>query len=224
MNQDNRGILVVISGFSGVGKGTLMRELMSKHGDNYALSVSATTRAPRPGEEDGVHYFFVSTEKFEQMIEADELVEYAQYVNNYYGTPKKYVMEQMAAGRNVILEIELQGALAIKQKFPDTALVFVSAPSAEELRNRLVGRGTETEEVISQRLSRAYEESQEMDKYEYLVVNDNLEECMEDLHTLICNEQYSKKEDNSKYAVANHLDFVNKMRDELKSFSKGEIK
>ena len=222
--MSNTGKLVVFSGFSGSGKGTIMKELMAKHGEDYALSVSATTRGPRPGEEHGREYFFISEEEFEQMIKADGLLEYARYVDHYYGTPKSYVNEQLNAGKNVILEIEIQGALKIKEQFPDTVLMFVSAPSAEELRNRLVGRGTETEEVISQRLSRAYEESQEMDKYEYLVVNDNLEECMEDLHTLICNEQYSKKEDNSKYAVANHLDFVNKMRDELKSFSKGEIK
>ena len=141
--MSNTGKLVVFSGFSGSGKGTIMKELMAKHGDDYALSVSATTRGPRPGEEHGREYFFISEEEFEQMIKADGLLEYAKYVDHYYGTPKSYVNEQLSAGKNVILEIEIQGALKIKKQFPDTVLMFVSAPSADELKDRLVGRGTE---------------------------------------------------------------------------------
>ena len=128
--MSEKGRLVVVSGFSGAGKGTLMKALMEQYGNDYALSVSATTRNPRPGERDGIDYFFVTTEKFEQMIEADELIEYAQYVNNYYGTPKAYVQQQLDLGKNVILEIEIQGALKIKEQFPDTILMFVTAPDA----------------------------------------------------------------------------------------------
>ena len=156
MNQ--RGILVVVSGFSGSGKGTLMKALLEKY-DNYALSISATTRQPRAGEENGREYFFVTKEQFQEMIREDQLIEYAQYVDNYYGTPKAYVEKQMDAGKDVILEIEIQGALKVKEQFPETLLVFIMPPSAEELKRRLVGRGTETEEVIQSRLERAVKES-----------------------------------------------------------------
>lgn len=152
--MDKRGVLIVVSGFSGSGKGTLMKELLNRY-DNYALSVSATTRAPRPGEEEGREYFFKTTEEFEKMIAKDELIEYARYVDNYYGTPRAYVEEQLAAGKDVILEIEIQGALKIKKKFQDTLLLFVTPPTAGELRRRLVGRGTETMDVIEYRMSRA---------------------------------------------------------------------
>ena len=146
--MERQGILAVVSGFSGAGKGTLMKELLRRY-DNYALSISATTRSPREGEVDGREYFFVSKERFQQMIEEGSLVEYAQYVNHYYGTPKEYVMRQMAQGKDVILEIEIQGALKVKKRFPEALLLFVTPPSAEELCRRLVGRGTETIEVIS---------------------------------------------------------------------------
>ena len=132
MSSLKKGILVVVSGFSGSGKGTIMKKLMEKYSDKYALSVSATTRDPRPGEEHGVDYFFVTKEEFEDMIQKGALVEYAQYVSNYYGTPKAYVEEQLSAGKSVILEIEIQGALKIKEQFPDTLLLFVTAPGEEE--------------------------------------------------------------------------------------------
>ena len=127
-----KGILIVVSGFSGSGKGTIMKELLKQY-DNYALSISATTRNPRPGEEDGREYFFKTVEDFEKMIAKEELIEYARYVDNYYGTPRAYVEEQLEAGKDVILEIEIQGALKVKEKFPDTLLLFVTPPSAEEL-------------------------------------------------------------------------------------------
>ena len=145
----SRGVLVVVSGFSGAGKGTIMKSLMAKY-DNYALSVSATTRNPRPGEEDGREYFFRTREEFEEMIRQDQLIEYARYVENYYGTPKAYVEEQLSAGRDVILEIEIQGAHKVRAQYPDAVLLFVMPPSAKELHNRLTGRATETEEVIRQ--------------------------------------------------------------------------
>ena len=152
--MNTHGILIVVSGFSGSGKGTIMKELLKRY-DNYALSISATTRAPREGETDGREYFFKTREEFEKMIAKEELIEYAEYVNNYYGTPRAYVEEQLTAGKDVILEIEIQGALKVKKKFPDTLLLFVTPPSAEELRKRLIGRGTETMEVIEQRMQRA---------------------------------------------------------------------
>ena len=159
MCTDNKGILVVVSGFSGAGKGTIMKGLMETYGDNYSLSVSATTRNPRPGEKHGVHYFFVSNEEFEAMIENDELIEHAGYVNHYYGTPRKYVEEQLEAGKCVILEIEMQGGFKVKEKFPEACLVFMTPPSVHELADRLTGRGTEPPEVIMERLRRAEEEA-----------------------------------------------------------------
>ena len=220
--MENKGKLVVISGFSGAGKGTLMKALMKEYGDSYALSVSATTRHPRPGEMDGVDYFFVTRDKFEQMIAEDALIEYAQYVGNYYGTPKEYVQQQLDLGKNVILEIEIQGALKIKEKFPDTVLMFVTAPDANELKNRLVGRGTETPEVIAARLSRACEESMGMEKYDYLVINDTIENGISLIDRLICDERSGNKENNRVHRVSANIDFINKMREELSGFSKGE--
>ena len=220
--MENKGKLVVISGFSGAGKGTLMKALMKEYGDSYALSVSATTRSPRPGEMDGVDYFFVTRDKFEQMIAGDALIEYAQYVGNYYGTPKEYVQQQLDLGKNVILEIEIQGALKIKEKFPDTVLMFVTAPDANELKNRLVGRGTETPEVIAARLSRACEESMGIEKYDYLVINDTIENGISLIDRLICDERSGNIENNRAHRVSANIDFINKMREELSGFSKGE--
>ena len=186
MNQ-KRGILVVVSGFSGAGKGTLMKRLLDTY-DNYALSVSATTRSPRPGEVDGREYFFQTVDEFEKMIAQDELIEYAKYVNNYYGTPKEYVMHQLEAGKDVILEIEIQGALKVKEKYPDTLLLFVTPPSAKELKERLVGRGTETMDVIESRMKRAAEESEGVEAYDYLIINDDLETCVKEMHQVIQSE------------------------------------
>ena len=216
-----KGILVVASGFSGAGKGTIMKKLMSEQGEDYALSISATTRAPREGEEHGREYFFITTEEFEAMIENDELVEYAKYVSNYYGTPRAYVEEQLRVGKNVILEIEIQGALKIKEKFPETVLMFITAPSADELKNRLIGRGTETQDVIDARLSRAYEESLGVENYDYLVVNDDLEECVALVNEIICKEGAHDTADMENHRVSANIEFINNMRKELLSFSKG---
>lgn len=218
----NKGILVVISGFSGAGKGTLMKQLMDTYGENYGLSISATTRSPRVGETHGKEYFFITKEEFEQMIANGELIEYANYVGNYYGTPKKYVFDQLDAGKNVILEIEIQGALKVKKQFPDTKLLFVTAPSATELKNRLVGRGTESLDIIEKRLNRAVEESQGIESYDYLVVNDDLTECTKRLHEIIMNERNNQMQKNEAYKISSNLEYINHMRKELKSFSKGE--
>lgn len=207
-----RGILVVVSGFAGSGKGTLMKELTSKY-DNYALSVSATTRNPRPGEVEGREYFFKTVEEFEKMIAEDAFVEYAQYVSNYYGTPREYVEKQLEAGKDVILEIEIQGALQVKEKFPETLLLFVTPPSAEILKQRLVGRGTETMPVIEARLARAAEEAEGIEKYDYLIINDVLDECVVTMHEIIQNEHVR---------TFRNKEFIKNMREELKGFSKGE--
>lgn len=180
----HKGILVVVSGFSGAGKGTLMKRLIQDY-DNYALSISATTRAPRPGEEDGREYFFLQKEQFEKKIAENGLIEYARYCDNYYGTPREYVEKQLEAGRDVILEIEIQGALKVKKQYPDALLLFVMPPSAAELRRRLIGRGTETEEVIEKRMHRASEEAEGIENYEYIVINDDLDTCVKELHEII---------------------------------------
>ena len=204
--MDERGILIVVSGFSGSGKGTIMNEIMRKY-DNYALSVSATTRNPRPGETDGKEYFFKTVEEFEKMIAKDELIEYARYVDNYYGTPRAYVEEQLDAGKDVILEIEIQGALKVKEKFPDTLLLFVTPPTAEELRRRLVGRGTETMDVIDFRMKRAKEEALGMDRYDYLIINDVLEDCVREMHQIIQGEHRRSYR---------NVAFIERMKEELK--------
>lgn len=182
--KKNKGILIVVSGFSGAGKGTLMKALLGRY-DNYALSISMTTRAPRPGEEEGREYFFVDRDTFEDQIAKEQLIEYAQYCGNYYGTPRTYVEEQFEQGHDVILEIEIQGALKIQERFPDALLLFVMPPSAQELKNRLVGRATESMEVIEKRLKRANEEAAGIEKYDYIVINDELESCTKELHALI---------------------------------------
>lgn len=213
MVLDKKGILIVVSGFSGSGKGTIMKELLKKYPEDYALSISATTRQPREGERDGVEYFFKTAEEFEQMIRQGELVEYARYVGNYYGTPKAYVESQLAAGKDVILEIEIQGALKVKERFPETVLMFVTPPTAQILKERLVGRGTEDMETVEKRLFRAAEEAQGMEDYDYLIVNDKLDDCVEEVHQIIKNEHRRS---------FRNLQAIEQMRRELKGFSKGE--
>ena len=209
----NKGILVVVSGFSGAGKGTVMKRLMEKY-DGYALSVSATTRKPRPGEEDGREYFFRTRDEFEKLIEEDALLEYARYVENYYGTPRSYVEEQLQAGRNVILEIEIQGAMKIKEKIPEALLVFVTPPTVEELERRLTGRGTETAQVIADRLARAGEEAEGMGQYDYILVNDTVEECVDHLHQIIVSE-HSR--------VSRNAEFIADIQKQTKAFQQGVL-
>jgi len=205
--MNEHGMLVVVSGFSGAGKGTLMKELLNRY-ENYALSISATTRTPRTGEVDGKEYFFVTEEHFKDMIEKEELIEYAQYVNHSYGTPKEYVLNQMKKGKDVILEIEIQGALKVKERFPEAILLFVMPPSAQELKRRLIGRGTESMEVINARLRRASEEAQGMEAYDYILINDEIDTCVEEMHLMI---QVQHKR------ASNNMAFLSQIREELKN-------
>lgn len=208
----SKGVLTVVSGFSGAGKGTVMKRLIQKY-DDYALSISVTTRNPREGERDGIEYFFKTKEEVEAMIENDEFLEYARYVDNYYGTPRFYVEEMLAKGKNVILEIEIQGAMQIKAKNQEAVLVFVTPPSFEELRNRLVGRGTETADVIESRLKRASEEAEGMPSYDYILVNDQVEDCVDRLHQIILSER-AKTQRNE--------EFINTIQQEARIFMKGD--
>lgn len=175
-----KGSLIVISGFSGVGKGTVVKKMVAEYG--YSLSVSATTRAPREGEVDGREYYFKSVDEFRNLIDYNGFIEWAQYVENYYGTPRKFVEDEMAKGHDVILEIEVQGAMNVREQYPDAILIFITAPSAKGLRERLAGRGTESEEVIDKRMQRAVEESEDMQQYDYIVVNDDLDTCVHSVH------------------------------------------
>lgn len=206
-----RGILTIVSGFSGAGKGSMMKKLVSQY-DTYALSVSSTTRKPREGEKDGVDYFFISKEEFEQKIENKDFLEYASYVGNYYGTSKEYVLSQLDSGKDVVLEIEIQGALEVKKMLPDTVLVYVCPPSADTLYERLVGRGTEMPEVIASRLQRAVEESRGLEYYDYVIVNDDLDKAVSSLHKLI-ETQHLK--------VSHNQEFLSQLIDEMnKKFSR----
>lgn len=199
------GVLSVISGFSGVGKGTIVKKLVAE--EDYALSISATSRAPREGEVHGREYFFLTRDEFHSMIESDGLIEWAEYVNNFYGTPREYVEERLAEGKDVILEIEPQGALKIKEKYPEAVLIFIVPPNAKELENRLIGRGTEEADTIKMRLKRAAEETEYIDNYEYIVVNDNLDDAVRDIHHII--QAASHKKDRTE-------GFIEALTDDLK--------
>ena len=184
----SKGTLLVLSGPSGVGKGTVLGELMKRRSD-MCFSVSATTRQPREGEVDGVNYFFVTKERFEEMIRNNELLEYAQFVSNSYGTPRAYVEQQLERGMNVILDIEVQGARNIVNMIPDAVSVYMIPPSYEELEKRLRGRGTETEEQIQGRLQTAINEARAADFYRYIIVNDNLETAVNELDAIMTAEK-----------------------------------
>ncbi len=210
--MNNRGVLTVVSGFSGVGKGTLINKLLGKY-DNYALSVSATTRGMRPGEQEGKRYFFISVDEFEDKIHQNELLEYAKYVDNYYGTPRKYVEEMLKNGKDVLLEIEIQGARQVKKLMPEALTIFVMPPSALTLKERLVGRNTESSDVIRERLKRAVVESQGIEEYDCILVNDDLDTSVEKLNAII---------QASHYQSFRNTSFINKIREDVNVFSEGE--
>ncbi len=185
--MNKKGILTVISGFSGAGKGTVVKKLVSDYG--YKLSVSATTRAPRKGEKDGREYFFITKEEFESRVCSDGFLEHATYVDNCYGTPAEYVDRELQKGNDVILEIEVCGGLQVMERRPDAVMIFVVPPSADELKRRLVNRGTEDAANIEKRLMRACEETADIDKYDYVVVNDTVDECASNINDIIQNEK-----------------------------------
>ncbi|TCI31797.1 guanylate kinase [Exiguobacterium sp. SL-10] len=202
MNFKERGLLIVLSGPSGVGKGTVCRVLREEEGNNLQYSVSATTRKPREGEVEGVHYFFKTREQFEDMIEHDQLLEHAEFVGNYYGTPVEWVRETLESGRDVILEIEVQGAFQVKERFPEAVFLFLAPPSLQELRNRLVGRGTESEDVIKQRLLVAREEIELMDAYDYVVTNDEVDKAIDRIKAIVTAEHCKRERVASLYKKA----------------------
>ncbi len=186
-----KGLLLVISGPSGVGKGTIINSLLED--ENIAYSVSATTRAPRPGEVDGVNYHYITKAEFKTLIDNGDVLEYAEYTGNYYGTPRKFVEQKLNEGKSVVLEIETCGAMQIKKKMPEAVLIFICPPSLEELESRLRGRGTETEEVILRRLETARNEIKLIPEYDYAVVNENggWEKAARDLKDIVNAEQHS---------------------------------
>ena len=194
-----RGLLIVLSGPSGVGKGTVRKELFSQPDTNYEYSISMTTRKPREGEVNGVDYFFKEREDFEALIEQGKLLEYAEYVGNYYGTPIDYVNETLDAGRDVFLEIEVQGATQIREKAPHALFIFLAPPSLSELQDRLVGRGTESQEVIQNRIAASNEELEMMNLYDYVVENDEVELACERINAIILAEHCRRERVEKQY-------------------------
>ncbi|SFD81873.1 guanylate kinase [Lentibacillus persicus] len=195
---DEKGILFILSGPSGVGKGTVRKELFNRAND-LAYSISMTTREKRSGEKEGIDYFFKTNEEFENMVEAGQLLEYARFVNNYYGTPRKYVEDTLASGKDVFLEIEVQGAMQVKENFPEGVFIFLFPPSLEELKNRIVDRGTESEDLVFERLKEARNEIHMMDAYDYVVVNDDVNSAVTKIQSIIQSEHCRRERIASQY-------------------------
>lgn len=185
---NRKGLLLVVSGPSGAGKGTICKALLNKN-DQIKLSVSATTRKPRNGEVHGVNYFFIEKEEFTKMVENGEFLEHAQIYDNFYGTPKAAIIECLEKGQDIILEIEMQGARQIKEVYPEGVFIFVLPPSLEELKSRIVGRGTETQEEIEKRFSCAFEEINQIVNYDYFIVNEDIEKSVNDVEAIILSEK-----------------------------------
>jgi guanylate kinase len=185
MKEQRNGLLLVISGPSGVGKGTLVNALMERN-QKIKMSVSATTRAPRPGEIEGVHYFFKTEEEFKAMVDRGEFLEYIHvFGSKYYGTPRSFVEQQLASGYDVILEIDVQGAMKVKQAFPDAVLMFITAPSMSEIKSRLIGRGTETMEQVEKRFATAFEEIKMIPQYDYVIINDVVDVAVHHMEAIL---------------------------------------
>ncbi|MCT4565070.1 MAG: guanylate kinase [Maledivibacter sp.] len=201
-----KGALFIVCGPSGVGKGTVCKELL-RNKPEIGLSISATTREIRKGEVEGVNYYFVEKNKFEYMIENDELLEYAQVYDNFYGTPKKYVLEQLDKGKDIILEIDPQGAMQVKEKFPDGIFIFLLPPSMKELKNRITTRGRDSEENISRRLKAAYDEIDFIKEYDYYIINDELSRAVNSLISIIEAEKCTVKD--------NICELINKYKEEI---------
>lgn len=198
---EQKGILFILSGPSGVGKGTVRKALFEQD-THLRYSISMTTRNMRPGEQDGVDYFYKSKEEFERLIGQNKLLEYASYVDNYYGTPRDYVEETLEAGHDVFLEIEVQGALQVKENFPQGVFIFLIPPSLEELKNRIVGRGTETPDLVKNRLNAARDEIEMMDAYDYVVVNDQLDHAVSKIQSIVQSEHCKRERVAKEYKKA----------------------
>lgn len=207
-----KGILFIVSGFAGAGKGTVTKQIV-KEDEHLKLSISATTRDMRKGEAEGVDYFYVTKDEFQRKIKNGELLEYAKYGDNYYGTPRDYVKKMLDEGNDVLLEIEVLGAAKIKASLPKTVRIFVTPPTAEELKNRLVGRGRDSAEDITRRLNRAVDEAEDIDDYDYLLVNDTVEQCVKDLHSIIEAERMKVKRQAS---------FISAIKTQLQELNKEE--
>lgn len=186
--MNKKGLLIVVSGPSGAGKGTICQEVLSRRNDIF-VSTSATTRAPRNGEIDGVNYIFLTREKFEKMIEEDEFIEYAEVYGNLYGTPKKYALEKLNKGENILLEIDIQGALQVKKKYPEGVYIFILPPSMKELKNRIINRGSETPESLKERFSSAFNEIQFVNQYDYYIINDEVKSAADVMESIIVAER-----------------------------------
>src|SRR5690625_3638379 len=202
-----RGLLIVLSGPSGVGKGTVRKELFSQPNTNYEYSVSMTTRSPREGEVDGVDYFFKTREEFEALIEQDKLLEYAEYVGNYYGTPLDYVEATLEAGRDVFLEIEVVGAAQVRKIAPEGLFIFLAPPSLSALEERLIGRGTESSEVIKSRVDKAREELEMMNLYDYVVENDEVQNACDRINAIVTAEHCRRERVEKRYIQMLEGDF-----------------
>lgn len=211
MNDEGR--LLILSGFAGSGKGTVMNALLERYPSEFALSISATTRAPRSYETDGVQYFFKTRDEFLEMIGQGQLLEYAEYVGNFYGTPKDYVEDKLRSGQSVFLEIERQGALKIKKDFPDALLIFLLPPSIQELENRLIGRGTETPDVIRKRMTQASEEISYISEYDYVIINEDVEESMKQIRQIV---------DTEKCRSNRNQTMIQELKTQLDEYLKGE--
>ena len=195
---EEKGILFILSGPSGVGKGTVRQRLFEQE-THLKYSVSATTREKRTGEQEGIDYFYTTKEQFEAMIQNGELLEHAKYVENYYGTPRAYVKEQLEKGNDVFLEIEVQGALQVKENFPEGVFIFLFPPSLEELKNRIIGRGTESDELVRNRLKEAEKEIRMMSEYDYVVVNDDVDQAVQKVKAIITSEHCKRERIEAEY-------------------------
>jgi guanylate kinase len=204
--MNKKGLLLVVSGPSGAGKGTICKAFLEKN-KNVKLSISATTRSPREGEVEGVNYFFVTKEKFKGMIDNGELLEHAQIYDNFYGTPKAAILENLEQGYDVLLEIEMQGAKQIKEVYPEGVFIFILPPSLDELKSRIVGRGTETEEQINKRFGSAFEEICQIENYDYFIVNKDIDQSAKELSDMISAEK------NKVHRYKNHI--IEKFKEEL---------
>lgn len=192
--MNKKGLLIVVSGPSGAGKGTICKEILDRRDDIF-VSISATTRTPRKGEVDGVNYFFHSREKFEKMIEEEAFIEYAEVYNNLYGTPKDYVLEKLNRGENILLEIDIQGALQVKKRYPEGVYIFILPPSMKELKNRIIGRGSETPESLERRFSSAFGEIEFVNQYDYYIINDEVKSATDVMESIIVAERCKVIED-----------------------------